>query len=104
MTALVVHRAIGWAASGMQVTAEDWPSAPTALAALRSAVASINFYSARLGLLAARDIDFDAMADRIAVDMGMDPDRPYGMAILVEDAEIIRKTHQADRAGRSAGP
>lgn len=87
MTALVVHRAIGWTASGMQVTAEDWPSAPTALAALRSAVSAINHYSARLGLLAARDIDLDAMADRIAVDMGMDPDRPYGRAILVEDAD-----------------
>ena len=87
MTALIIHRAIGWTADGMQVMAEDWPSAPTALAALRSAVASINFYSARLGLLAARDIDLDAMADRIATDMGMDPERPYGMAILVENAD-----------------
>ena len=94
MTALVVHRAIGWAASGMQVTAEDWDDAPTALAALREAV--VLFNTGWIG-------DPDPLADIVVDCLGL-PDRPYGRSILVEDAETIRKTPPADRAGRSAGP
>ena len=95
MTALVVHRAIGWAADGMQVTAEDWDDAPTALAALRLAVEFLDV--GWPGTL-------DELADDLTAGLNLDLDRPYGRAILVEDAEPIRKTHQADRAGRSAGP
>jgi hypothetical protein len=73
---LTIHRAIGWLPDGRRITAEDWPTADYTTAALDAAKAAFSNQGNPTAL--------DALADHIMHELGIDPERPFGCAIIVE--------------------
>ena len=74
MTAFIVHKATGWLPDGRRITCEDWPSQELAIEALDKSREWIWAY-----------YDVDALADVIMAELNVDPARPYGCSILVEE-------------------
>lgn len=79
MSALVIHRAVGWLPDGRRVTAEDFDTAADAIEALR--LAKLAWHPRFTNY--AEDATLDALADQIAHSLGLDPGAPYGRTILV---------------------
>lgn len=74
MPEFIVHQATGWLTDGCRITCEDWPSQELASDALAKAREWIWAYH-----------DVDALADTIMAELNVDPARPYGCSILVEE-------------------
>ena len=77
MTAFIVHKATGWLPDGRRITCEDWPTPELAIEALAMAE---HLMPAQL-----LPVDFDALSDDVMHAIGIDPSRPFGCSVIVEN-------------------
>ena len=74
---MIVHKATGWLSDGRRITAEDWPTQGDAAEALGLA----KLYMPPITSAAYLDM----RANQIIDHLNIDPARPYGCSIIVEE-------------------